>query len=84
MSERQRSPDYVSYLLRLWCENDAGESTRENDTPVWRASVVSTLTGRRQGFANLEALFNFLREPGAEEPRHYHRETKAEHQPERR
>jgi hypothetical protein len=35
--------DYVSYLLRLWREN--GEKT------IWRASLESSHTGERKGFA---------------------------------
>ena len=48
------SPDYVSYLVRMWREDD-GAST-------WRASIVGTLSGRRVGFASLEDLCTFLRQ----------------------
>jgi hypothetical protein len=51
----------VSYLLRMWRESDAGEASDEEDQPTWRASVVSTLTGKRRGFASLDDLFDFLR-----------------------
>ena len=48
-------PGYLAYLLRLWRVNDDGK-------PVWRASLESPHTGERHGFANLEALFDFLEE----------------------
>jgi hypothetical protein len=44
--------DYQSYLLRLWRENDEEKG--------WRASLESALTGERRGFADLNALFDFL------------------------
>ena len=59
MSNEQ--PDYLSYLLRLWREQDAGE--KNNAEPaVWHASLESSLTGRRQGFHSLDELFAFLRQ----------------------
>jgi len=45
--------DYLSYLLRLW---KVGE-----DGPVWRASLESSHSGERTGFAQLDDLFDFLR-----------------------
>lgn len=45
---------YRSYLLRLWQE--------EGGQQLWRASLQSTETGERRGFASLDALFGFLRE----------------------
>ena len=50
--ERER---YMSYLLRLW-------QTTSGDKVVWRASLENSQTGERQGFASLDALFNFLRQ----------------------
>ena len=46
---------YASYLLRLW-------QTTSGNKVVWRASLENSQTGERQGFASLEALFNFLRQ----------------------
>jgi hypothetical protein len=46
--------DYRAYLLRLW-------RVTEKDGPVWRASLERPGTHRRHCFANLEALFEFLR-----------------------
>jgi len=43
----REQPDHVSYLLRLWREDDEGKA-------VWRASVESSLGGERVGFASLE------------------------------
>lgn len=51
----------MSYLLRMWRDSSAGASSGEENKPAWRASVVSTLTGKRRGFASLEDLFDFLR-----------------------
>lgn len=47
--------EYLSYLLRLWREND-------KDRPVWRASLKQVQTGEQAGFTSLEGLFGFLRE----------------------
>jgi hypothetical protein len=52
MSESQSN--YVSYLLRLWQVNSAGQ-------PVWRASLEDTRTGERHGFADPASLFAFLK-----------------------
>jgi hypothetical protein len=51
MSGRKRR--YISYLLRLWQVKSEGEL-------VWRASLESSRTGQRQGFASLEAMVTFL------------------------
>ncbi|MCL4860199.1 MAG: hypothetical protein KJZ93_12360 [Caldilineaceae bacterium] len=45
---------YIAYLLRLWPERQAG-------VYVWRASLEDPHAGQRQGFADLERLFSFLR-----------------------
>lgn len=48
-------PAYLSYLLRLWrAPGGAGQP--------WRASLQDTLSGERQGFADLEALVAYLRD----------------------
>jgi len=47
---------YFSYLLRLW---NAGEDA---GTMVWQASLEDPLTGQRNGFSTLEALYHFLQE----------------------
>ena len=44
---------YESYLLRLW-ESD------EDSQLIWRASLESTDTGERHGFADLASLFAYL------------------------
>jgi hypothetical protein len=51
---RGEQPDYQSYLLRLW-RVDEGENGVQ-------ASLESTQTGERRGFANLEAMHDFLRQ----------------------
>jgi len=56
----REQPDHVSYLLRLWREDDEGKA-------VWRASVESSLGGERVGFASLEELFEFLRRQTSEQ-----------------
>ncbi len=48
------SPYYISYLLRLWRETNAGEA------PLWRASLEHPQSGERVGFASLIELFHFL------------------------
>ena len=44
---------YESYLLRLWESDQAGEL-------IWCASLESTDTGERHGFADLSSLFAYL------------------------
>lgn len=44
---------YESYLLRLWESDKAGEL-------IWRASLESTHTGERHGFADLASLLAYL------------------------
>lgn len=48
-------PVYLSYLLRLW-------SVRIDHETEWRASLESSLTGERLGFASLDDLLGFLRQ----------------------
>ena len=51
---RREQHRYLSYLLRLWQIKSGGAL-------VWRASLESPHTGKRRGFADLKALFAFLR-----------------------
>lgn len=51
MSAKQ--PRYLSYLLRMWQTRDGSEQT-------WRASLESSDTRERRGFASLEDLFDFV------------------------
>lgn len=46
-------PHYLSYLLRLW-------ETESKGRQVWRASLEEPGTGRRQGFACIQDLVEFL------------------------
>jgi hypothetical protein len=52
MTKEQTS--YLSYLLRLWQTGEGGEQ-------AWRASLESPGAKRRQGFASLETMFDFLK-----------------------
>jgi hypothetical protein len=64
---------YLSYLVRLWRDDDQdtpcridGAPSRTDEKVIWRASLESALTGKRQSFASLDDLFAFLRrETGA-------------------
>jgi hypothetical protein len=54
-------PAYLSYLLRLWrAPGGAGQP--------WRASLEDTLTGQRQGFADLDAMAAYLHVQIEEDP----------------
>ena len=69
---KHERPDYYSYLLRLWRENDraniVGHQRRCEKQYVWRASLEDSLTRKRQGFSSLDDLFAFLQqETGAVE-----------------
>jgi hypothetical protein len=55
----EKRTDYLSYLLRLWRENDS-EGAHGIETAVWRASLERPQAGERRGFANLADLFAFL------------------------
>jgi hypothetical protein len=57
---------HVSYLLRLW-RDDEGEKGSRSGAKAWRASLQNPHTGRRLGFASLDALCEYLRaETGAD------------------
>lgn len=49
----KEKPNYQSYLLRLW---------REDEHLPWRATLQNPHTGEQEGFASLERLFTFLRQ----------------------
>ena len=65
MAKRRESSveqtDYFSYLLRLWRVTERGDTLRTGKQTAWRASLQSSRTGEKQGFASLENLFAFLR-----------------------
>ena len=44
---------YEAYLLRVWESDQAGQL-------IWRASLESSDTGERRGFADLDSLFAYL------------------------
>lgn len=52
---------YLSYLLRLWQVDDHSSSNTTSKPMIWRASLENPLTHEHLGFANLEALIDFLR-----------------------
>jgi hypothetical protein len=52
-----RPPHYRSFLLTVWEE----KSTEPEAPSVWRFRLEEARTGRRRGFASLEALTVFLR-----------------------
>jgi hypothetical protein len=54
--------------MRLWRDDDEYELDAENERhdsgqgrTAWRASLEGALSGKRHGFASLDALFTFLR-----------------------
>jgi hypothetical protein len=53
------SKPYLAYLLRLWRVRQGGASE-------WMASLESTSTGERQGFASLEAMVAYLNQAMAQ------------------
>ena len=71
-NERKRAgetPRYISYLLRLWRENDDAQSRGRAKIAGWRASLENPHTGERRGFASLTELFEFLRRQAATKSR---------------
>ena len=55
VGEWMKAPEYCSYVLRFWQEEDEQGSS-------WRFMLLNPLSGERQGFASLEKLFAFLEE----------------------
>jgi hypothetical protein len=51
---------FISYMLRLWLENDQTHGQLVRHQSVWRASLEDPHTQEMQVFADLEALFDFL------------------------
>lgn len=51
---------YVSYMLRLWLENEQEHEYTARSQGEWRASLEDPHTQEIQVFADLEALFDFL------------------------
>lgn len=54
-------PRYHAYLLRFWEERLQGEG----GAVIWRFSLEDASSGKRRGFASLEALLAFLQEQTA-------------------
>jgi hypothetical protein len=57
-----REIGYASYLLRVWWEGEGREA--------WQGELESIQSGQRWRFADLEAMFDFLRAQilGADQP----------------
>jgi hypothetical protein len=64
----KKQPDYLSYLLRLWREEN--HRAPGADKTIWRASLESAHTGEKRTFASLSDLFDFLREQTGKPPSH--------------
>jgi len=56
MSDHNRPSRYRAYLLRCWEER----GRQETEPPLWRFSLEDPHTGRRHGFATLEAVVEAL------------------------
>lgn len=49
---------YISFLVRLWCEERPGYS---ESTAAWQGEVEHIQSGRRLTFDSLDDLLDFLR-----------------------
>ena len=58
MSDPFRPANYHAFLLRFWQES----RERPDLPPVWRFSLEAPGSGRRRGFADLQALTEFLQQ----------------------
>ena len=58
---QKKRTDYLSYLLRLWRDEDQEHSQVKDQGACWRASLQSPQSGKRIGFLSLEELFDYLR-----------------------
>lgn len=59
LMNRERVP-YVSFLLRLWLEDDCEHEHAGRAMCEWRASLQDPHTQELQVFADLGVLFDFL------------------------
>jgi hypothetical protein len=57
----KKQPEQLSFLLRLYRAGGEPETQPISGRAVWRISLENVRTRQRQGFANLEDLFDFLR-----------------------
>jgi hypothetical protein len=62
MALHPKSPSYRAQLLRMWVEQPG------HHPPTWRFSLEDVSTGKRQGFADLDALICHLLELMDERP----------------
>jgi hypothetical protein len=60
----EEPPRYRSYLLTFWEEQSQDPAA----SAVWRFSLEDPRTGRRRGFADLEALIAALEQEMGEVP----------------
>jgi hypothetical protein len=58
MPQVKPPPRYSAYLLRCWQERDSSIDV----SATWRFSLEDSRTGKRQGFADLESLMQYLPE----------------------
>lgn len=63
MSLGDKPPHYRSFLLRCWEERSQSLA----NAAAWRFSLEDSRTGRRHGFAKLEAVMAFLQQELAED-----------------
>ncbi|MCA1554637.1 MAG: hypothetical protein LC737_09695 [Chloroflexi bacterium] len=61
----KQPPHYKAFTLRIWEERSGGSES----VSQWRFSLEDPQTGKRQGFADLNALFNYLRSQLSESAR---------------
>ena len=54
LSAKPKSSGYRAYMLRAW------EESSPVGAPYWRYSIETVASGKRKGFASLEALYAFL------------------------
>lgn len=59
---KQNQHSYFSYILRLWRVEGEEVPVGCEGESKFRASLDDPQTGDRVGFANLEALFAYIRE----------------------
>jgi hypothetical protein len=57
--ETSEQKEYVSYMLRMWCDGGDARAGPSTEAP-WRASLQSPRSGEMVGFASLDDLFDFL------------------------
>jgi hypothetical protein len=60
MVENETPKQYQAYLVRIW-------SVKKTEGVIWHAFITNAHTSESRGFANLDELFDYLRQQAPQE-----------------